>query len=287
MKPEQPQDDRLARFVFNLNLSGLTMTKVILWLIAITLVSFAIGFIVLALAGGFSPGPTPVATPFNNTAFLSANTTTFPLEGASSGAVRIILGTGDLSIRGGARPDNLIEATVYASTPGMQPDYVVSMNGTEKSVSMTETGHKKKDWVFAHSPEIWDNTWDVKLGDLIPVALTVNAGAGDCDILLGDTNLTKLTVNTGAGDTTIDLAGYHGGRFDAVIHNGVGDLTLRVPRGSNTHVRLHQGVGDIDTTGFEQNDETCCYTTIGFNTALPVNEITLTQGVGSVQLEAE
>jgi len=286
MKPEQPQDDRLANFIFSLNLSGLTMTKVILWLIAITIVSFSIGFGILALAGGFSPGPNPVATPFNNTAFLSANTTTFPLEGASSASVRIVLGTGDLTVRGGARPDNLMEATVYAATPGMQPEYAVSMNGTEKSVSMTETGHKKKDWVFAHSPDSWDNTWDVLLGEQIPLALTVNTGAGDCDILLGGTNLTTLSVNTGAGDTTIDLAGYHGGQFDAVIHNGVGDLTLRVPRGSNTRVRLHQGVGDIDTTGFEQNDETCCYTSAGFSSALPVNEITITQGVGSIQLEA-
>ena len=286
MKADKPGNDRLAYRVGRINLSGLTMTKVILWLIAITIVSFSIGFGILALSGGFSPGPNPVATPFNNTAFLSANTTTFPLEGTSSGAVRIILGTGDLSVRGGARPDNLMEATVYTAKPGMQPDYAVSVNGTEKTVSMTETGHKKKDWVFANSPDSWDNTWDVLLGDLIPVALTVNAGAGDCDILLGDTNLTTLTVNTGAGDTTIDLAGYHGGRFDAVIHNGVGDLTLRVPRGSNTRVRLHQGVGDIDTTGFEQNDETCCYTSAGFSTALAVNEITITQGVGSIQLEA-
>jgi len=284
MKPESSDNDRLAYRGFSLNLSGLTMTKVILWLIAITIVSFVIGFGILALSGGFSPGPNPVATPFNKTALLSPNTTSFPLDGASSGAVRIILGAGDLSVHGGARPDNLMEATVYSATPGMQPDYTVSVNGSFKTLSMTETGPKKKDWVFANSPESWDNTWDVKLGDLIPVALIVNAGAGDCDILLGDTNLTVLTVNTGAGDTTIDLAGYHGGRFDAVIHNGVGDLTLRLPRESNTRILLHQGVGEIDTSGIVQKDD--YYITAGFNPALPANEITMTQGVGSVQLEA-
>ena len=91
-------------------------------------------------------------------------------------------------------------------------------------------------------------------------------------------------MNTGAGDTTIDLTGYHGGRFDAVIHNGVGDLTLRLPRESNTRILLHQGVGDIDTSGIVQKDD--YYITAGFNPALPANEITMTQGVGSIQLEA-
>ncbi len=36
MNARKPDNDRLAYLVGNLNLSGLTMTKVILWLIAIT-----------------------------------------------------------------------------------------------------------------------------------------------------------------------------------------------------------------------------------------------------------
>lgn len=284
MKPEKGSDDPLASIVVGLNLSGLTMNKVILWLIAITIVSFVIGFGTLALSGGFTPGPEPVATPFNRTAILSPNTTSVPLDNASSGAIRIVFGAGDLSVSGGARPENLAEATVYAATPAMLPEYSVSVNGSEKVLSMTETGHKKKDWVFAHAPESWDNTWDVKLSDAVPFAVTVNAGAGDCDIHFGDVNLTSLTVNTGAGDTTIDLSGYHGSRFGGVVHNGVGDLTFRIPEESNTRIRLHQGVGDIESSGLAQTDE--FYTTAGFTAALPVNEITITQGVGSIELEA-
>lgn len=284
MKPEKGSSDPPAYIAVGLNLSGLTMTRVILWLIAITIVSFAIGFGILALSGGFTPGPEPVATPFNRTAILSPNTTVVPLDNASTGAIRIVLGAGDLTVSGGAGPENFVEATVYAATPAMLPEYSVSVNGSEKVLSMTETGHKKKDWVFAHAPESWDNTWDVKLSDAVPFAVTVNAGAGDCDIHLGDVNLTSLTVNTGAGDTTIDLSGYHGSRFGGVIHNGVGDLTFRIPEESNTRIRLHQGVGDIESSGLAQTDD--YYTTAGFTTALPVNEITITQGVGSIELEA-
>jgi hypothetical protein len=284
MKPGPQQDDQLARFVFSLNLSGLTMTKVILWLIAITIVSFSIGFVILALSGGLSPGTEAAATHFNNTAFRSSNASSFPLDGAASGDVRIILGAGDLSVRGGAQQDHMMETTVYSGRPEMQPDYAVSMNGSVKTVAMTETGHKKKDWVFTHSPDSWKNTWDVELNNGIPFSMVVNTGAGDCDIHAGDMNLTSLSVNTGVGDTTIDLGSYHGGRFSAVIHNGVGDLTLRIPKESNTRILLHQGVGDIDTSGIVQTDD--YYTPARFSTALPVNEVTITQGVGSIKLEA-
>ena len=44
MNAQKPDNDRLAYHVGSLNLSGLTMTKVILWLAAITIVSFVIGF---------------------------------------------------------------------------------------------------------------------------------------------------------------------------------------------------------------------------------------------------
>ncbi|MDD1685339.1 MAG: toast rack family protein [Methanoregula sp.] len=284
MSPERQDNDRLACFVCSLNLSGLTITKVILWLVAITIVSFAIGFGILAISGDFPPGAGQKASPFKNTVLGSPNTTSFLPDGASSGEIRILLGAGDLTLRGGAPGGRLMEATVYSKRPEMQPDYTESMNNSVKTVAMTETGHRKKDWVVANAPESWANTWDVRLGDEIPVAVTVNVGAGDCELLLGDSNLTSLTVNTGAGDTTIDLAGYHGGWFDAFIYHGVGDLTLRIPPGSNTRILLHQGVGDITANGMVQNNEQ--YTTAGFNPALPVNEITLSQGVGSIQLEA-
>ncbi|PKG31510.1 toast rack family protein, partial [Methanoregula sp.] len=133
MKPERSGDkDILA--VCAASLSGLTMTRVILWLIAITIVSYAFGFAIFALSGGLSPGPEPVASPFNRMAFTSANTSSFPLEGASSGDVRIILGAGELTVQGGAQPDILVETTVYSGSPMMQPDYAVSRSGSPQRV---------------------------------------------------------------------------------------------------------------------------------------------------------
>lgn len=280
MNPEKPDDDRLACFVCNLNLSGMTMTRVILWLVAITIVSFVIGFGLLALSGDFHPSPENKASPFRQTAMFSPNTTTIPLDSATAGTVRITMGAGEVSVRGNAPATALMEASVFSPAPEWQPDLITSVNGSEKTVTLIEKGHQGKEWFAVHSP----NSWEVRVSETVPVNLNVEVGAGDSRLELGSLNLASLVVSNGAGDTEIDITRYRGGPFDAVIHNGVGDLTLRIDKTGNTRILMHHGVGDITTSGIVQTDET--YTTAGFDPALPVNEIAITQGVGSVQLEA-
>ena len=147
---------------------------------------------------------------------------------------------------------------------------------------MIEKDSGDEAWFADHSP----SGWKIRASsEAVPLDLNVELGAGDSSLDLGSLNLASLTVSTGVGDTEIDISRYRGGPYHAEIHNGVGDLTLRIDKNSNTRIRMHQGVGDITTNGIEQNNE--YYTTPGFNPALPVNEITVTQGIGSIQLEAE
>lgn len=284
MRQKEPGDDKFACFICNLNLDGLTGTRIILWLVAITIVSFVIGFGILAVTGDLPSGKEKKGSLFLDTGTQERNTTIIPLEGASSGEIRVLLGAGELSVEGGAPVGQLMVATVYSRRSEMQPDFTVSTNNSVRTVDMTETGHKKKDWVLTHTPESWANSWDMKIGNEVPVAMTVNLGAGDCDLLLGTTNLSSLTVNSGAGEMLIDLGDYHGGRFDGRIHNGVGDVTIRVPANSNTRLSIHQGVGDISSSGFVQYDE--FFTTPGFNSGFPSNQILVEQGVGDISLEA-
>ena len=70
MNAQKPDNDRLAYFVGSLNLSGLTMTKVILWLVAITIVSFAIGFGILALSGDLASSSDSKVSPFRQYRFI-------------------------------------------------------------------------------------------------------------------------------------------------------------------------------------------------------------------------
>lgn len=281
MNPKKPDHDRLAYHVGRINLSGLTMTKVILWLVAITIVSFVIGFGILALSGEMHPSPDNRISPFRHTASYSPYTTTVPLDGATSGHIRITLGAGEISVRGGAPAAALVETTVFAQSPEWQPEITSSVNGTKKTVTVIKKNHEDKEWIFDDSA----HTWEIRVGETIPVDLGVELGAGDNSLTLGSLNLAALSVSTGAGDTEIDITRYRGGPYRADIHGGIGDLTLQFDKTSNTRISIHQGVGDITTSGIEQTYEH--YTTPGFDPTRPVNEISITQGIGSIQLEAQ
>jgi hypothetical protein len=284
MNARKPDDDRLACFIGNLNLSGLTVTRVILWLIAISIVSFVIGFGILAVSGDLPFGSENRVSTFRQTAILTPVKSTIPLDGANSGDIRITLSAGELTLQGGASKEQLMETNVFSSAAETLPVFTQTWNNSQKTVDMTEPVHEKKGLFPLHPQSGWANNWDIKLNEDVPINVNVDVGAGHTRLVLGSLNLSSLVINSGAGNTEIDLGMYHSGPFLAEIHNGVGELTLRIPRGSNTRIFVHNGVGDITTNGLVQNDE--MYATAGFSPALPVNEIVIRQGVGSIQLEA-
>lgn len=280
MKPHDSSDDKFAGFICSLNLNGITGTKIILWLIAITIVSFAIGAGILAVSGGFSGQADKTISPFRHSAMFTPNVTVIPIEGATAADLGIVLGAGELTVRDGAPEGALAETTVFSKAPEWQPQITGSVNGTVKKLTIRDIGSKGKEWFAVHSP----NRWEILVTDKVPVALDVEVGAGDSTLDLSGLDLSSLDVKNGAGDTAIDLSRYHGGAFHAVISNGVGDVTLRVADQSNTRITVLSGVGDLTHDGLVWHDE--YFTTHGYTPAKPANEIEISQGVGSVALEA-
>ncbi len=279
MSAEKPKEEKRCRVGAFLCVPDTRPTRIILWLVAIAIVSFVIGFGILAASGAFSSGAGHATTPFSKTAWILSNTTEFPLDGATAGNVSVNMGAGEITLNGGAADNDLLEVTVFSKAPEWQPEYSSSLEGLVKTVRITDKGHTGKAWFAVDST----NRWEIRLADRVPVAADVRIGAGDCRLVLGTLNLTSLDVHAGAGDTVIDFNGYHGGRFDAVIMHGIGDLTLRIPASGNFRITVVQGVGDIAGTGFILNNG--AYTPVGFNPALPVNEIFVKQGVGVLRLE--
>lgn len=273
-RPKQP-----ASIPACLKIGGISMPRIALWLGAITIVSFAIGFGILALSGGFPPSPDGSLSPFRHAAFHTPNTTEVSLDGVTAGDIVLTLGAGELRVGGGAPDPVLIQTTIFTKAPEWQPELVQSINGSRKTVKVTDKEHKVKEWFAVDSP----NSWTIAITEKVPVRLNVDVGAGDCTLDLRNITLESLKVDTGAGDTTIELGNYPDRRFDATIDHGVGDLTLRVPPESNMRIHADNGVGDITVHGFVQDGDT--YVTAGFNQSRAVNEITLNQGVGSIILE--
>jgi len=259
-------------------ISTINPTRLILWLVAITIVSFVIGFSILFLASGV-PGNTgePIAA-FKLSAI--SNSTAFPLDGASAGNVLLTFGPGNLEISGGSAGDNLMEATVYAGSAPWEPEVSENTTGPVKTLSVTDKGHHSKEFFAVDAKR----QWKIHLNEQVPIGLDVTIGVGDSRLDLGDLNLTALNVNAGVGGSEIDLGGYHGGRFDAMINSGVGDLELRVPSMSNTRITTSNGLGDVDVKGLRFDNG--AYVTPGYDSAKPVNEIQIQHKVGSVTLEA-
>lgn len=260
--------------------SKINPVRLVLWLAAITIVSFVIGFGILAVTEGFPSASGKDFSPFRNSGNPVPGITTVALDGAGSGTVTVTLGAGKLLVDGGAPAGSLMEATYFSKAPEWQPDLTKSMNGSVLQVNMIEKGHRAKEWFAVDSP----NRWEIHMNEDIPLNLTLGVGAGESRIGLGNLNLNALSVNTGAGDTWIDLSGYHGNRFDTSIHNGIGDLSLRVPKNGNTKILVHSGVGDVTDSGLIHDNGS--FITPGYNPALPVNTIRIEQGVGSISLEA-
>ncbi len=277
---EQKTDDEFSRLVFSLNLSGLTGTKIILWLLAITIVSFAVGFGILAITGALSPTAGHSGSPFFMVHTAAQNTTTFALEGATAGSVEITMGAGELLVHGGAPPGSIMESGVSYTAPEWQPEYSQSATGGVMTIIMTDPGKKWSGWFSPDPPK----KWDVALAKDLPLELAVKHGAGDCTLELGGLNLSGLTLDTGAGEATVDLGRYHGGAFSGRIDQGVGDLTVLISRESNTRVVIDQGVGDIRYSGLVMQGKE--YTTRWFDPERPATTILIDQGVGDIRLEA-
>ena len=280
MKAHTEPDDGFSRLVCSLNLSGLTGTKIILWLLAIAIVSYAIGFGIIAITGALSPSSGHTISPFVMGSMAAQNTTTFARDGAVAGTVRITMGAGELLVRGGAPFGSIMESGISGTAPEWQPEYGQSATGGVMTISMTDPGKMGKGWFSLDPPKIWE----VALAEDLPLELAVKLGAGDCTLELGGLNLTAFSLDAGTGEATVDLGGYHGGTFSGRIDQGIGDLTVRIPRESNTRVVIDQGVGDIRYSGLVMQGKE--YTTRGFDPAGPAITILIDQGVGDIRLEA-
>jgi hypothetical protein len=265
----------------NLDLSKISVSRVILWLIAIAIVSFFMGFVTLAMTGGFSPpNERWLANPEKNTSSESTYGFLTP-DGAQSADVFISMGAGDLTVQGGADEKNLMESTISTSNPAWRPAIDYSINNSHGNLRITQKDHAEK-MMF---PGTLLNRWDIRFNDEIPLSLDVNTGVGDSKLNIGTLNLTALHVKMGTGDQIVDFSGYSRDGLDTEITCGVGDLTVRVPRGMNSRITVDNGIGDISADGFVKKDGV--YRVSGSPyTVTSTTNIHVKQGVGSITLEA-
>lgn len=265
----------------NLDFSKISASKVILWLAAIAIVSFFLGFVILAFTGGFSLGGDRSFVEAGNETMVETTRGNLEPGEARSAAVSITLGAGELTVSGGADKKYLMEYEVTTGNPEGRPVISYAAENLRGNLRISPAENKRA----TGFPFTMMNRWNIRLNDDIPLTLDINTGVGDSKLILGTLNLSSLRVKMGTGDQTIDFTGYSGHLQDSEITGGVGDLSVRVPKTMNSRIIVDSGVGDIRADGFIRKDG--AYRVSGYPDALSgTTTIHVKQGVGSVTLEA-
>ena len=245
------------------------MTPLILWLIAITVMSFSIGGAIVLLTSGFPPTVDPFSTHENSV----------PIDGAKEAEIALSIGTGELNLHAGTDENILIDRTIASLSPSPGTTFVTTL-GDRKIVSMTGPERDNKTVLALDSKGLWN----VGITSRIPVSLNVRLGAGHSRINAGGLNLTSLAVHTGAGTTDLDLTGYRGSDFAGTITNGFGDITLRVPADRNIRIIVLRGVGDVKNDGTRSDGD--YLVTDGYLPSAPGTTLSVEQGVGTVRISS-
>jgi hypothetical protein len=245
-----------------MNISGISIFAIILVVIT------------TAISGCSGTSPAAVTTSETTHGFVEP-------VGAGSADVTIIMGAGELIVKGGADTKNLMESTVTTTNPAWRPVIVYNSDNAKGDLRITQKENAEIRMFDGNQ----QNRWEILLNNDIPLSLDVKTGVGDANLNLGTLNITALQVKMGTGDQVVDFTGYTRNGPDSEIVCGVGDLTVRLPGGMNSRITIDKGLGDIRADGFLIKDG--AYQVSGsLSSGTTAMNIHIKQGVGSVTLVA-
>ena len=218
------------------------------------------------------------------------------LGSATSAQVELKMGSGDVTVKGGAYA--LMDATFIYNVAAWKPivDYVVKGNEgrltvREPSGTTTITGTG------------WRNEWDIRLSATTPIDLVCKTGAGDADLDLRNTLVRSVTVDGGAskttikaassvmtnvevkagvGDVNLDLTGEWKNNATVGVNGGVGSVRLTVPEDVGVTINVRKGVGAVMAHGLVQDGTT--YHNAAYGQSPVTITVDLSVGVGSITI---
>lgn len=199
-----------------------------------------------------------------------------------SARVNIQMGVGKLDINGGAA--GLLDAKFTYNVEEWKPEVDYEISGNEGRLTVRQPEGETGSVGIPDTDNV-KNEWDLKLNDDIPMDLDINLGVGESELELSGLTLNSLDIQTGVGETTIDLTGDWATSFDVDIEGGVGQTTVRLPRGVGVRVETQTGIGGINVRNLIQNGDT--YTNAAYENADVILDITVQGGVGAIDLILE
>ncbi len=207
---------------------------------------------------------------------VERETRTVDLQSAKSVQVEVDMGTGDLTMRGGAA--QLLDADFRYRTSDGKPEVQYNMNGTRGTLTVRQPSH--------HSMGNNDkNQWVLQLNESVPMDISVKMGAGEGRLELGNTALHSLDVEVGAGEMKVDLTGHPHGDIDVRMRGGVGEATVRLPKRARLDIEAHGGIGEISAHGLTKRGDRWVNEPAGETEA--TIHVSVNGGIGQINLICE
>lgn len=203
------------------------------------------------------------------------------LQGAKKVNASIQMGAGELTIRGG-ETSHLLDGSFdyYARRSVPEVRYNVSDGKGELEIDESRSGTNIL--VPGNRNGV---TWNLRLGNQVPMELDINLGAGEGQLQLRDLPITKLDLRIGAGSVEADLTGNRTHDLEATISGGVGEATIRLPKNIGVIADVSGGLGSVDTRGLKKDGSEYVNDAYGHT---PVTiRLHISGGIGSINLVQE
>lgn len=198
------------------------------------------------------------------------------LGGASTARAEIIMGAGQLTLRGGVVP--LAQARFTYDSPLWKPEVSYKVERTEGLLVVRQPQTRSEGWSGANQRYLWD----IAFNENIPLDLAVTLGAGQADLWVGTLNLTGLDVKTGAGQVHLDLVGARQRDLYVRVQGGVGELVVDLPSDVGVVVDVQGGLGAIETEGLIRKG--AAYVNDAYGLSRITVHLAVQGGVGAIRL---
>jgi len=205
---------------------------------------------------------------------LQSESQSVELGDAESVRVEINYGAGNLEVTGGAQ--KLLEADFNYNVDQLKPEVEYS---NSKLVVWQPEAEGLPDFRGISG---FQNEWDLRFSDEVPMDLSVDIGAGTSNLRLAGLSLTGLDINLGAGISTVDLSGDWAENLDVSIDAGAAELTVRLPSDIGVRVVVDRGPTVIQAPGLTQNGNV--YTNAAYGVSDVTLQLDLSTGIGLTNL---
>ncbi len=196
-----------------------------------------------------------------------------PLQGETTGTLRIDFGAGVLKLADGSQPENMLDGNCDGGA-------MLNVSRGDKTV---DSRLRLPEGIFPNVGFAEQLRWDLHVTREIPLHVEIHSGASENKLDFSQLKVTDLRVQSGASSTEITLPG-NAGNTDVHINAGAASVTVRVPQSAAARITARGGLSsiNIDQTRFPRNGQ--FYQSSDYGTAQNKIDLDIEIGVGSAEI---